>query len=178
MGFPLASPAERMSSHRENGTVAGGKRRGRPVSALKRRASYILRHGLHQLQCAVGSGFRQFACVLLCVALQTAQAGVHQAVGILRLTSRPPLFSPGLPFNPHFRGRGGSRRRWGRLVSWFELLGSISFSALGLISVVEISMNNSSWNIRSVMDEALVDGSTFVPLLIAMIVRFTAQPAG
>ena len=115
MGFPLASPAERMSSHRENGTVAGGKRRGRPVSALKRRASYILRHGLHQLQCAVGSGFRQFACVLLCVALQTAQAGVQQAVGILRLTSRPPLFSPGLPFNPHFRGRGGSRRRWGRL---------------------------------------------------------------
>ena len=46
------------------------------------------------------------------------------------------------------------------------------------ISVVEISMNNSNWNIRSVMDEALVDGSTFVPLLIAMIVRFTAQPAG
>ena len=116
MGFPLASPAERMSSHRENGTVAGGKRRGRPVSALKRRASYILRHGLHQLQCAVGSGFRQFACVLLCVALQTAQAGVHQAVGILRLTGRPPLFSPGLPFNPRFRGEGvaeGDGGAWG-----------------------------------------------------------------
>ena len=38
---------------------------------------------------------------------------------------------------------------------WFELLGKVSFTALGLISVVESIMKSSSRKIRSVIDEAL-----------------------
>lgn len=53
-------------------------------------------------------------------------------------------------------------------LSMFELLGSISFRALGLISVVAISRNSSSRNIRSVIDDAEKDLSTFDPCLIAI----------
>ena len=52
--------------------------------------------------------------------------------------------------------------------NWFELFGSISFRALGLISVVAIKRNSSSRNIRSVIDEAENDLSTFDPCLIAI----------
>ena len=57
-------------------------------------------------------------------------------------------------------------------LSWFELFGSISFRALGLMSVVAISRNSSSRNIRSVIDEAEKLLSTFDPCLIAMVCYF------
>ncbi len=47
----------------------------------------------------------------------------------------------------------------------------MSFTALGLINVVESIMKSSSRKIRSVIDEELKPTSTFDPLLIAMILR-------
>ncbi len=53
-------------------------------------------------------------------------------------------------------------------LSWLELLGNMSFRALGLMSVVAINRNNSKRNMRSVMDEAENDLSTLEPCLMAM----------
>ena len=53
-------------------------------------------------------------------------------------------------------------------LSWLELLGNMSFSALGLMSVVAINRKSSSRNIRSVIDDAEKDLSTLEPCLIAI----------
>jgi hypothetical protein len=54
-------------------------------------------------------------------------------------------------------------------LSWFALLGNISFTALGLISVVAIIIKISNKNIKSVIDDAENEFSTLDPLLIAIV---------
>ena len=57
-------------------------------------------------------------------------------------------------------------------LSWFALFGNINFTALGLISVVAIIIKINNKNIKSVIDDAENELSTFDPLLIAIFKLF------